>query len=88
MVLLDIREHEERQFNRIEPSLHIPMNEIPQRLKEIPRDREVVVYCHHGSRSAMVAAYLTQAGFEKVANLEGGIDAWSRHIDPKIPRYG
>jgi rhodanese-related sulfurtransferase len=88
LVLVDVREHEERAFNRIEPSLHIPMNDIPRRLSEIPKDREVVVYCHHGSRSAMVVAYLTQAGFEKVANLEGGIDAWSRHVDPKIPRYG
>ncbi|MHB1435017.1 MAG: rhodanese-like domain-containing protein [Thermoplasmata archaeon] len=88
MVLLDVREHDERAFNRIEPSLHIPMNDVPRRLSEIPKDREVVVYCHHGSRSAMVAAYLTRAGFEKVTNLEGGIDAWSRHVDPKIPRYG
>lgn len=87
-VLLDVRELDERETARIEPSLHIPMNEVPARVTEIPRDREVVVYCHSGARSMMVAGYLEGQGFAHVANLTGGIDAWSRKVDPSVPRYG
>jgi rhodanese-related sulfurtransferase len=85
--LLDVREDEERELARIEPSLHIPMAEVPARKGELPRDRPVVVYCHHGGRSQMVAAYLEQEGFTSVANLTGGIDAWAQVIDPKVARY-
>jgi rhodanese-related sulfurtransferase len=88
LVLLDVRELFERGFAAIEPSLHIPMNEVPSRLQEIPKDREVVVYCHTGSRSMMVASFLHGEGFPSVANLSGGIDAWSVEVDPKVPRYG
>ena len=88
LVLLDVREPYERQMASIVPSLHIPMNEVPDRLGEIPRDRQVVVYCHSGVRSSMVAAFLETSGFESVANLSGGIDAWSVRVDPKVPRYG
>ena len=86
-VLLDVRELDERETARIEPSVHIPMNQVPGRLSELPRDRPMVVYCHHGSRSAMVAAYLESEGFEGIANLTGGIDRWSARVDPKVPRY-
>ncbi|MCI4363506.1 MAG: sulfurtransferase [Thermoplasmata archaeon] len=85
--LLDVREDEEREVARIEPSLHIPMAEVPARKEELPKDREVVVYCHHGGRSQMVAAYLEQEGFTQVSNLTGGIDAWAQRIDPKVARY-
>jgi len=88
IVLLDVREPFERHFAAIQPSLHIPMNDVPSRLAEIPRNREVVVYCHSGARSMMVASFLEGEGFESVANLTGGIDAWSVHVDPKVPRYG
>lgn len=87
VVLLDVREPYEREIASIEPSLHIPMNDVPQRLAEIPRDRQVVVYCHTGGRSMMVASYLMGEGFPSVANLSGGIDAWSRRVDPGVPRY-
>ncbi|MGA7922672.1 MAG: rhodanese-like domain-containing protein [Thermoplasmata archaeon] len=87
LVLLDVRETDERATALIEPSLHIPMNSIPARFHELPRNREIVVYCHTGSRSAMVAAYLEGQGFSQLANLEGGIDAWSRRVDPAVPRY-
>jgi rhodanese-related sulfurtransferase len=86
-VLLDVREPDEREVARIEPSLHIPMNDVAARLGEIPRDRRVIVYCHHGGRSLMVASYLSGQGFEDLANLDGGIDAWSRQVDPSVPRY-
>lgn len=87
VVLLDVREPDERETARIDPSVHIPMRDVPDRLAEIPRDREIIVYCHGGARSAMIAGYLEGQGYERVANLHGGIDAWSRTVDPKVPRY-
>jgi len=88
VVLLDVREPYERDLAAIEPSIHIPMRDVPDRLDEIPKDREVIVYCHTGSRSMMVAGYLVNRGFPSVANLSGGIDAWSVRVDPNVPRYG
>jgi len=88
IVLLDVREPFERDLAVIEPSIHIPMGEVPERLEEIPKDRELIVYCHSGSRSMMVAGYLAGRGWKSVANLSGGIDAWSVEVDPTIPRYG
>ena len=88
LVLLDVREPYERELARIEPSLHVPMQEVPDRLAEIARDRTVVVYCHSGGRSAMIAGFLEARGFPDVLNLRGGIEAWSREVDPKVPRYG
>jgi rhodanese-related sulfurtransferase len=87
-VLLDVREPCERDFAVIEPSLHIPMNGVWERLREIPKDREVVAYCHGGGRSMMGAGYLRSRGFPSVANLSGGIDAWSVQVDRNVPRYG
>lgn len=86
-VLLDVREPVERAAARIDPSMHIPMQQVPRRLLELPRDRGIIVYCHHGHRSAVVASYLEQAGFSRVGNLEGGIDAWSTRVDRAVPRY-
>jgi sulfur-carrier protein adenylyltransferase/sulfurtransferase len=88
LLLLDVREPFERELAAVEPSLHIPMREVASRLDEIPRDRTVVVYCHSGGRSALVAGYLEHHGFSAVANLSGGIDRWSREVDPNVPRYG
>jgi rhodanese-related sulfurtransferase len=88
VLLLDVREPDERETAVIEPSIHIPMRDVPQRLSELPKDREIVVYCHGGTRSAMIAGFLEGHGYPDVANLSGGIDAWSRRIDPKVPRYG
>ena len=87
LVLLDCREPEEWLVARIEGSLHIPMAEIPRAVSRLDREREYVVVCHHGGRSATVSAYLARLGFLRVSNLEGGIDAWSLEADPKIPRY-
>ncbi len=88
LLLLDVREPDEREAAVIEPSRHIPMREVPDRLDELPKDREIVVYCHGGTRSAMIAGFLEAKGYPRVANLHGGIDAWSRTVDPKVPRYG
>lgn len=87
IVLLDVREVFERHLAAILPSLHIPMADVPGRLDEIPKDRQVVVYCHSGSRSQMVANFLEENGFASVVNLSGGIDAWSLYVDPNVPRY-
>lgn len=86
-VLLDVREDWEVALCRIDGSLHLPMGRIPARLDEIPADRPVVCLCHHGMRSAQVAAFLANNGFSDVENLDGGIDAWSLHVDPAVPRY-
>lgn len=88
LLLLDVREDDERETAVIEPSLHIPMREVPQRLAELPMEREIIVYCHGGTRSAMIAGFLEAHGYPDVSNLSGGIDAWSRTVDPKVPRYG
>ena len=85
--LLDVRESEERATASIERSTHIPMNSVPERLAEIPRDRRIVVFCHHGGRSHAVAGFLEAEGFRDVTNLTGGIDEWSRRVDPGVPRY-
>ena len=87
VVLLDVREPEEVALVRLSGSVHIPMGEIPGRLHELDPDAQIVVYCHHGIRSANVAAYLAQRDFTDVANLAGGIDAWSLTVDPSLPRY-
>jgi rhodanese-related sulfurtransferase len=86
-VLLDVREPEEVALVRIAGAVHIPMGDIPGRLHELDPDAAIVVYCHHGIRSANVAAFLMQRDFTSVANLSGGIDAWSLTVDPSLPRY-
>jgi rhodanese-related sulfurtransferase len=88
LVLLDVREPWERELAVIEPSVHIPMSEVAARAGELPKDRAIVVYCHSGSRSALVASYLEHQGFAPVANLSGGIEAWAIEVDPEVPRYG
>jgi rhodanese-related sulfurtransferase len=86
-VLLDIREPFEIELARIAGSVNIPMAEVPARIAELPRDREIVVMCHGGRRSARVVRLLEQNGYAGAINLVGGIDAWSRQIDPAVPRY-
>jgi len=85
--LLDVREPNEYQIGRIPGSTLIPLGEVPQRYQEIPKDREVVVHCKMGGRSAKAAAFLRQQGFASVKNLKGGILDWSDKIDPSVPKY-
>ena len=88
-VLLDVREPEEFAAATIPGSLQIPMRTVPSRLRDLEehRDERIVVHCHHGGRSARVAQWLRDQGFEKVQNMAGGIDAWSQQVDPAVPRY-
>ena len=86
-LLLDVREPHEWAICRIEGSRLIPMSQIPEASAELDPDQETIVICHHGARSARVALYLQQIGFSKVVNLEGGIDAWAREVDPDMATY-
>jgi len=86
-LLLDVREPWELSLASLPEVLNIPMAQVPDRLDELAADREIVVICHHGSRSLLVAAFLKQNGFDAVINLTGGIDAWSREVDPTVPIY-
>lgn len=85
--LLDVREPWEWQTARIEGAKHIPMSEVPARLAELDAGRAVVAVCHHGGRSMQVAMFLEKNGFAEVHNLQGGVDAWSRTVDPAVPLY-
>jgi adenylyltransferase/sulfurtransferase len=84
--ILDVREPYEYQIANIGGKL-IPQNDVPQRLAEIDRDREIVVQCRSGQRSQRIAEFLQQSGYQKVTNLAGGILAWADEIDPKVQKY-
>ena len=90
-VLLDVREPWEVQTARVAPEgvtvLSIPMNTLPARLAELDPSRRIACLCHHGGRSQHVAMFLAQQGYEQVANVAGGIDAWAAMVDPTLPRY-
>ncbi len=85
--LLDVRETWEIDIARIDQTIDIPMAEIPARVAELDARQAIAIICHSGGRSAQVANYLLQSGFDRVANILGGIDAWSLDIDDSIPRY-
>ena len=85
--LLDVREPWEVALAAIPGSLGIPMDEIPGRLEELRTVGEIIVMCHSGGRSRRIAGFLASRGFAQVGNLEGGITAWSREIDPGVPEY-
>jgi sulfur-carrier protein adenylyltransferase/sulfurtransferase len=87
-LLVDVRTDPERSLAVIEPSLHIGLDRFVERAEaEIPADRDVVVYCHVGARSAQAAVWLKASGWARVRSLAGGIDAWSALVDPQVPRY-
>lgn len=86
LYILDVREPYEYQIANIGGTL-IPMNDVPQRLAEIDRNREIIVHCKMGGRSQRVAEFLANQGYPNVKNLAGGITAWADQIDPKVPKY-
>jgi rhodanese-related sulfurtransferase len=86
-VMLDVREPWEFQICRIPGSLHIPMNTVPARKDQLDADAETVVICHHGSRSLQVGHFLERAGFSRVFNLNGGVNAWAMQVEPAMPVY-
>jgi rhodanese-related sulfurtransferase len=89
LLLIDCREPDEHRVAAIAQARLFPMSEIESRVKEMEphRDRRVVVHCHHGGRSLKVARWLREQGFSKAQSMAGGIDEWSREIDPAVPRY-
>jgi rhodanese-related sulfurtransferase len=84
--LLDVREPWEFELARIEGSRLMPLSDLPDRFTELDPAAETVVICHHGARSAYVTQALERAGFAKVLNLEGGLDAYA-DVDESVPRY-
>lgn len=83
-VLLDVRTENEVLVSKIsDESIHVPMNEIPNRLNEI-NNKEIIVYCKSGKRSAKVCEYLQLNNYSNVKNLKGGILAWAKEIDPSL----
>jgi sulfur-carrier protein adenylyltransferase/sulfurtransferase len=86
LFILDVREPFEYQIANIGGTL-IPQGEVPQRLNEIDRDREIIVHCKAGGRSQRIAEYLKQSGYPEVVNVAGGILAWSSEIDASVPKY-
>lgn len=90
VALIDVREPAEYQLARIDGAELIPMNTVPQRLQRLEalaEEKLLVVHCHHGMRSLNVVAWLRKQGVENCQSLAGGIELWSRQIDPSVPRY-
>jgi adenylyltransferase/sulfurtransferase len=87
ILLLDVRTPLEHQTSRLDDSLLMPLQTLPRRFEELDPDAETVVYCHHGNRSAHAVDFLRRMGFANTFNLVGGIDAWSKRIDPSVPQY-
>ncbi len=85
-VLLDVREDWEREICKLDGDMQIPMRDVRWRFAELPRDKEIVVYCHTGNRSFWIANFLLSHGF-RAKNLEGGIDEWAEKIDNQMKRY-
>ncbi len=87
LILLDVREPFEFEYASIKGSFNIPMGDIPKRYVEVSQDQDCVVICHSGIRSRQVVSFLADNGYERVFNLQGGIDQWSLHCDNTVPRY-
>ena len=86
LFVLDVREPHEYQICNLGGYL-IPLNDLPKRVSELDSSREIVVHCKMGGRSAKAVDFLKQAGFTRVHNLAGGINAWAEKVDPKVPKY-
>ena len=86
-LILDVREPPELAINHLAGAEHIPMRQIPAHVATLPRDRHLLILCHHGQRSLVVTHFLRAQGFAAVSNIAGGIDAWAKEIDPTLARY-
>lgn len=85
--LVDVREPWEFDICHIPNSINIPMGEIPQRIDDFDEDIDTVIICHHGVRSRHVIQFLEQQAVGSLINLDGGVDAWARSVDPDMPVY-
>lgn len=84
---IDVREPHEYAVARVAEAELLPLTRFDEWIDRLAPDEEIVVMCHHGIRSANVCLYLARKGFQKVFNLEGGIDLWSVEADETVPRY-
>lgn len=87
VILLDVRRIDEYHTANIDRAILIPMHELPERWRELDKEKEIICHCHHGIRGLAAANFLLQKGFKKIKNMEGGIDAWSLEVDSKVSRY-
>ena len=85
--LIDVREPHEWEIARIPGARLIPLGSLPAHLSQLDSSRDIVLHCHHGQRSMRALEQLRDAGFRKLKNLRGGIDEWSKQVDPTVPRY-
>ncbi|MCG5513391.1 rhodanese-like domain-containing protein [Ectothiorhodospira shaposhnikovii] len=86
-LLIDVRESWEYDIAHIPGSRHVPLGRLGTLVEDIPPDTELVMICHHGIRSRQAGMLLERQGFTRIINLTGGIDAWSRQVDPSLPCY-
>jgi len=87
VILVDVREQWEFDICQIKGAILIPMGEIAISYENLDKDSKIALYCHSGVRSMHVANFLLSKGFDSVANLQGGIDAWAQEIDTTVERY-
>ena len=88
LTLIDVREPEEHQICRIDGATLIPMRQIPQQFERLEvAAAPLIIFCHHGVRSLNVVEWLREQGLTDCLSIAGGIDAWSREVDPRVPRY-
>lgn len=87
-LIIDVREKWEADICSLPYARLIPLGSLPAHLAELPKDRKIVVHCHHGGRSARAVNYLIQQGYKDIFNLIGGIHNWSQRIDPNVKIYG
>lgn len=87
LLLVDVREPEEFEIARVEGARLLPMSRFNEWAPALDPERETVFICHHGIRSAQLCALLSRQGFDRIYNLTGGIDRWSKEVDPTVPRY-
>lgn len=84
--LLDVRNPNEYELAKLKGAVLIPLPKLEKKLHEIPKNKEIIIYCHHGNRSLEAAKILKEHGF-KARSLVGGIDVWSKFVDKSIPKY-
>ncbi|MBK9624317.1 MAG: sulfurtransferase [Rhodocyclaceae bacterium] len=86
-VMVDVREPWELERCRIEGAQAIPLSSVPQQLNSLNREADTVMICHHGARSFQAGMFLEQQGFSRIFNLQGGVAAWARDVDPSMASY-
>ncbi|MEP7329721.1 MAG: rhodanese-like domain-containing protein [Betaproteobacteria bacterium] len=86
-VLVDVREPWEFERCKIEGAISVPLSQLQARIAELSAEQDLILVCHHGSRSQQAAMFLARNGFSRVYNLRGGVEAWAVEVDPAMPRY-